>query len=56
MRAIGMLSLAGLILTGLPPAPIAPATGAAQRAERGRFAARIPTRAARPSSGASPAE
>jgi Ca-activated chloride channel family protein len=34
MRAIGMLSLAGLILTGLSPAPIAPATGAAQRAER----------------------
>lgn len=35
MRAIGMLSLAGLILTGLPPAPIAPVSGAAQRAERG---------------------
>jgi Ca-activated chloride channel family protein len=35
MRAIGMLSLAGLILTGLPPAPIAPAMSAAQRAERG---------------------
>jgi Ca-activated chloride channel family protein len=35
MRAIGMLSLAGLILTGLSPAPIAPANGAAQRAERG---------------------
>src|SRR3954463_14179981 len=34
MRAIGMLSLAGLILTGLPPAPIAPVSGAAQRAER----------------------
>jgi len=35
MRAIGMLSLAGLILTGLSPAPIAPAVGAAQRSERG---------------------
>jgi Ca-activated chloride channel family protein len=35
MRAIGMLSLAGLILAGLSPAPIAPASGAAQRAERG---------------------
>jgi len=34
MRAIGMLSLAGLILTGLSPAPIAPATGATQRAAR----------------------
>jgi len=34
MRAIGMLSLAGLVLTGLSPAPIAPATGAAQRTER----------------------
>jgi len=34
MRAIGMLSLAGLILTGLPPAPMAPASGAAQRADR----------------------
>src|SRR6185295_8865254 len=34
MRTIGMLSLAGLILTGLPPAPMAPATGAAQRDER----------------------
>jgi Ca-activated chloride channel family protein len=29
-----MLSLAGLVLTGLSPAPIAPASGAAQRAER----------------------
>jgi Ca-activated chloride channel family protein len=34
MRAIGMLSLAGLILSGLSPVPIAPAMGAAQRAER----------------------
>ena len=34
MRAIGMLSLAGLILTGLSPAPIAPAAGAGQRGER----------------------
>src|SRR4051812_29418840 len=34
MRAIGMLSLAGLILSGLSPAPIAPAIGAAQRSDR----------------------
>jgi Ca-activated chloride channel family protein len=34
MRAIGMLALTGLILTGLPPAPPAPPASAAQRAER----------------------
>ena len=34
MRALGMLSLTALILTGLPPAPIAPLSAAAQRGER----------------------
>src|SRR6185295_18067469 len=34
MRALGMLSLTALILTGLPPAPVAPLAAAAQRGER----------------------
>jgi len=34
MRALGLLSLTALILTGLPPAPIAPAAASAQRGER----------------------
>jgi Ca-activated chloride channel homolog len=34
MRALGMLSLTALILSGLPPAPIAPAPAAVQRGER----------------------
>jgi Ca-activated chloride channel family protein len=34
MRALGMLSLTALILTGLPPAPIAPVAASAQRGER----------------------
>ena len=34
MRAFGLLSMTALILTGLPPTPIAPAPAAAQRGER----------------------
>ncbi|HYJ53820.1 MAG TPA: VWA domain-containing protein [Allosphingosinicella sp.] len=34
MRTLGMISLTALILTGLPPAPIAPAPAALQRGER----------------------
>lgn len=35
MRIFGMLSMTALILTGLPPAPIAPADATIQRGERG---------------------
>ena len=35
MRTLGLLSLTALILSGLPPAPIAPAPAAVQRALKG---------------------
>jgi Ca-activated chloride channel family protein len=34
MRALGLISMTALILTGLPPAPVAPVSAAAQRGER----------------------
>jgi Ca-activated chloride channel homolog len=34
MRALGLFSMTALILTGLPPAPVAPVSAAAQRGER----------------------